>query len=73
MMDQNPDAPDEHESDEQEDSISFEHDAGEMEELDTFSTVSCYFECIFGLKEMYLYRGVINAYLHKFQDACQDF
>ena len=72
-MDQNPDAPDEHESEEQEDSISFENDAGELDDLEQYPTVSCYFECIFGLKEMYLYRGVLNAYLHKFSEAVSDF
>ena len=55
----------EHEDD-CEDSISFEHDAGELEEIENLPTVSCYFECIFGLKEMYLYRGVISAYLLKY-------
>lgn len=61
------------EQSEAEDSISFEHDAGEMEELESLPTVSCYFECIFGLKEMYLYRGIISAYLLKYADAISDF
>lgn len=57
----------------QDDSISFEHDAGELEELEGLATVSCYFECVFGLKEMYLYRGVINTYLQKYPEAISDF
>lgn len=57
----------------QDESISFEHDAGELEDLEQLSTVSCYFECIFGLKEMYIYRAVINAYLRKYQEAIDDF
>lgn len=61
------------EAEEVDDSISFEHDAGELDELDSFPNVSCYFECIFGLKEMYLYRGVICAYLQKYQEAVSDF
>ena len=57
------DQPAEGEDEENEDSISFEHDAGEIDDLESYPPTSCYFECIFGLKEMYLYRGVLSAYL----------
>jgi hypothetical protein len=69
MMEQQPDG----EEDENEDSISFEHDAGEIDELENYPPTSCYFECIFGLKEMYLYRGVFSCYLQKYADAVADF
>lgn len=35
--------------------------------------VSPYFECIFGLKELYVYRGVLNAYSGKYREAIADF
>ena len=54
-------------------SISFEHDAGELEELEQHPIVNCYFECIFGLKEMYLLRGVILTYLSQYMEAIKDF
>ena len=44
-------------------SISFDNDAGELDELEFLPTVSQYFECIFGLKDLYMYRAVILVYL----------
>lgn len=54
------------------DSISFEHDAGEIDEIDALPSVSKYFECIFGLKELYVYRGVFYAYRGQYAQAVKD-
>jgi len=42
-------------------------------ELHLLPIVQRYYESIYGLKELYLYRGVIRAYLGKYSDAIQDF
>ena len=55
------------------DSISFEHDAGEIDEIDSMARVSQYCECIFGLRDLYVYRGVFSAYCGKYEEAVTDF
>jgi len=35
--------------------------------------VARYFECLFSLEDMYLYRGVLNAYLGKYKEGIRDF
>lgn len=54
-------------------SISFDHDAGELEDLEGLPQVGYYFENIFGLKEFYLYRAVTYIHLKKFTEAIADF
>ena len=54
-------------------SISFDHDAGELEDLEGLPQVGYYFENIFSLKEFYLYRAVTYIHLKKFTEAIADF
>lgn len=54
-------------------SISFDHDAGELEDLEGLAQVGYYYENIFSLKELYLYRAVAYIYLKKFTEAIADF
>ena len=42
-------------------------------ELHQLPIVLRYYESIYGLKDLYLYRGVIRSYLGKYSDAIQDF
>ena len=44
-------------------SISFDHDAGEIEDLDALPQVGYYQENITSLKELYLYRALAFIYL----------
>ena len=54
-------------------SISFDHDAGEIEDLDALPQVGYYQENIISLKELYLYRALAYIYLQKFTEAIADF
>lgn len=47
-------------------SISFDHDAGELEDLEGLTQVGYYFENMFSLKDLYLYRAISYVYLKKF-------
>lgn len=66
------DSPQEEDDDDQQ-SLSFDHDAGELEDLEGLPQVGYYFENIFGLKEFYLYRAVTFIQLKKFTEAISDF
>jgi hypothetical protein len=54
-------------------SISFDHGAGELEDLEGLMQVGYYYENIFSLKELYLYRAIAYIYLKKFSEAITDF
>lgn len=45
----------------------------DIKEMNSLPIVSRYYECIFGLKDMYLFRGVAQCNLGKYQEAIQDF
>lgn len=44
-----------------------------QKKLKELPLVARYFECIFSLEDMYLYRGVIKTYLGKYEGAIKDF
>ena len=67
------DEPNDKEEDEDSRSISFDHDAGELADLEGLPQVGYYFENIFSLKELYLYRAIAYIYLKKFTEAIADF
>jgi len=45
----------------------------EMKELQHLELVQRYYECLYGLKDMYLYKGVALCYLGKYKEAISDF
>ena len=45
----------------------------DIKELSSLPVVSKYFECIFGLKDMYLFRAVAKSYLGLYKEAILDF
>jgi len=54
-------------------SISFENDAGDIGELESYPLTNKYFESVFCLTDLYLYRGVCLFYLQRYADAIKDF
>ena len=67
------DEPNDKEEDEDSRSISFDHYAGELADLEGLPQVGYYFENIFSLKELYLFRAIAYIYLKKFTEAIADF
>lgn len=60
-------------SDDLSSSMSFEHCAGELKDRDLLPAVAYYFESVFGLREIYLFRGIISVYLGLYLEAIADF
>jgi tetratricopeptide (TPR) repeat protein len=54
-------------------SISFDNDAGEISELGNYPLTNKYFESVFSLTDLYLYRGVSLFYLQRYAEAIKDF
>ena len=44
-------------------SISFDNDAGDISEIGNYPLTNKYYENIFSLTDLYLYRGVTSFYL----------